>query len=102
MNERNEMLLKQEMDKRARIKKEFLAHAEDFHNPKYLIEKVEGGYIITSLVDDQWSFKITEGEAIQQLSEGPKSWSEGWAYKFMEAWMSSIKSVPKKHNRGRK
>lgn len=97
MNTRNEMLVKQGMDKRARIKKEFLAHAEDFNNNKqYTIEKVEGGYVISKHVNN-WSFKITEG-GIEQLSEGPTSSSDYWSHAFMEAWMS----FPKQHGKGGK
>lgn len=95
MNTRNEMLVKQEMDKRARIKKEFLAHAEDFYNHKYSIEKVDGGdtqtYILTDLSKNNWSFKITE-DGIEQLSEGPTSSSDYWASAFMQAWMSFPKN----------
>lgn len=92
MNERNEILVKQEMEKRANIKKDFLANADKFNNLKYSLEKVEGGYILTRETKDKWSFKVTK-DGIEQLSEGPKSSSDYWAHAFMEAWMG----FPSKH-----
>lgn len=97
MNTRNEMLVKQEMDKRARIKKEFLAHAEDFYNPKYTLARTKGVVLTYILSKGDWSFKITE-DGIEQLSEGPTSSSDYWSHAFMEAWMS----FPKQHGKGGK
>ena len=94
MNTRNEMLVKQEMDKRARIKKEFLAHAEDFYNPKYTLARTKGIVLTYILSKGDWSFKITE-DGIEQLSEGPASSSDYWASTFMEDWMS----VSKQHTK---
>lgn len=98
MTERNTILVEQEMAKRARIKKEFLAHADDFYNEKYSIQKLENGntlaYILTRLTKDKWSFKIMPDD-IQQLSGGPTSSSDYWAHAFMQDWMM----FPMKHGR---
>ena len=95
----NDYRVKAIKDDWERIRKQFLAHAEDFNNLKMIIVKTSDGYILKKNKPDNivWEFKITQ-DGIEQLSEGPTSSSDYWAHAFMEAWMM----FPKKYKEGMK
>ncbi|MNQ57491.1 hypothetical protein D3C85_716490 [compost metagenome] len=82
--DRNTILLEQEMAKRARIKKEFLAHADDFNNIKMTIQKLDDGYILSK---NEWVFKITPA-GIEQMSKHPESSGDYWVHDMMQKWMT--------------
>ena len=82
----NDYRVKAIKDDWERIRKQFLAHAEDFNNLKMVLTKIEGGYILLD-THKEWEFKITQ-DGVEQLSERPDSSSAYWAHSFMEAWMA--------------